>query len=125
DQSGGKSELVKAEGVIAESTDLDPSKVEKLKAEETYYSKVVAAGHNSIGLLRAEQQDFREAAAQFALAAKWNPNQEGLNFNLGLAYYKSESYKEAIPALENELKLGSTNIAIKQLLGLSYFMMNE
>src|SRR6185436_693736 len=124
DQSG-KSELVKAEGVIAESTDLDPAKAEKLKAEETYYSKVVAAGHNSIGLLRAERKDFKEAATQFALAAKWNPNQEGLNFNLGLANYKSEQYKEAIPALESELKLDPTNIGIKQLLGLSYFMMND
>ena len=119
DQSG--KELVKAEGVIAEPVPLDPAKSEKLKAEETYYSKVVAAGHNSIGLLRAEQQDFREAAAQFALAARWNPNQEGLNYNLGLAYYKSESYKDAIPALENELKIDSANISIKQLLGLSYF----
>src|SRR5262249_30385950 len=100
----GKSELVKAEGGIADAVALDPAKAEKLKAEESYFSKVVAAGHNSIGLLRAEQQDFREAAAQFALAAKWNPSQEGLNYNLGLAYYKSESYKEAIPALENELK---------------------
>ncbi len=119
DQSG--KELVKAEGVIAEAEPLDPTKSEKLKAEETYYSKVVAAGHNSIGLLRAERQDFREAAAQFAVAAKWNPNQEGLNYNLGLAYYKSESYKEAVPALENELKINPSNIGIKQLLGLSYF----
>src|ERR1041385_1194279 len=124
DQSG-KSELVKAEGVIAESSDLDPAQAEKLKAEETYYTKVVAAGHNSIGLLRAERQDFREAAAQFALAAKWNPNQEGLNFNLGLAYYKSESYKEAIPALENELKIDPANVGIKQLLGLSYFATSD
>ena len=117
--------LVKAEGVIAEPAPLDPGKSDKLKAEETYYTKVIAAGHNSIGLLRAEQQDFREASAQFALAAKWNPQQEGLNYNLGLAYYKSELYKEAIPALENELKLDSTNVAIKQLLGLSYFMTND
>src|SRR6185369_13170440 len=121
----GKSELVKAEGVIADPVALDPAKAEKLKAEESYYTKVVAAGYNSIGLLRAEQQDFKEAAKQFALAAKWNPSQEGLNYNLGLAYYKSESYKEAIPALENELKIDPSNIAIKQLLGLSYFMTND
>src|SRR4029078_780564 len=92
-EQSGKSELVKAEGVIADAPDLDPGQGEKLKAEESYYTKVVAAGHNSIGLLRAERQDFRAAAAQFAVAAKWNPNQEGLNFNLGLASYKSESYK--------------------------------
>ena len=121
----GNTELVKAEGVIAEPPELDADKAQKLKAEESYYTKVVAAGHNSIGLLRAEQQDFREAASQFALAAKWNPNQEGLNYNLGLAYYKSESYKEAIPALENELKIDSTNIGIKQLLGLSYFATSD
>src|SRR5215217_6377277 len=124
-EQSGKSELVKAEGVIADAPDLDAGQAEKLKAEESYYTKVVAAGHNSIGLLRAERQDFRAAAAQFALAAKWNPNQEGLNFNLGLASYKSESYKEAIPALEKELKIDPANIAIKQLLGLSYFMMND
>ncbi|HEY9500074.1 MAG TPA: tetratricopeptide repeat protein, partial [Pyrinomonadaceae bacterium] len=120
DQSG--KELVKVEGVIAEPVALDPAKAEKLKAEETYFTKVVAAAHNSIGLLRAEQQDFREASTQFALAAKWNPNQEGLNYNLGLANYKAELYKEAIPALEKELNLNPNNIAIKQLLGLSYFM---
>ena len=124
-EQSGKSELVKAEGVIAEQSELDPAKLEKLKAEESYYTKVVAAAHNSIGLLRAERQDFREAATQFALAARWNPNQEGLNYNLGLTYYKSESYKEAIPALENELKIDPKNIAIKQLLGLSYFMTND
>jgi tetratricopeptide (TPR) repeat protein len=121
----GKTELVRPEGVIADTVALDAAKTEKLKAEETYYTKVVAAGHNSIGLLRAEQQDFREASTQFALAAKWNPSQEGLNYNLGLAYYKSESYKEAIPALENELKIDPANIGIKQLLGLSYFMTND
>src|SRR5437868_6973262 len=125
DQSGKPQELVKAEGVIAEPVDLDPATLEKFKTEETYYSKVVAAAYNSIGLLRAEQQDFREASAQFALAAKWNPSQEGLNFNIGLAYYKSESYKEAIRPLEKELKINPNNVAIKQLLGLSYFMTND
>jgi tetratricopeptide (TPR) repeat protein len=100
--------------VIADPVDLDATTAAKLKTEETYYTKVVAAAHNSIGLLRAEQQDFREASAQFALAAKWNPNQEGLNYNVGLAYYKSESYKEARPALEKELKIDPANIAIKQ-----------
>ena len=121
----GKTELVKAEGVIADADPLDPVNAEKLKAEEAYYSKVVAAGYNSIGLLRAERNDFQVASEQFALAAKWNPNQEGLNFNLGLAYYKLESYKEAIPPLERELKIDPANVAIKQLLGLSYFMTNE
>jgi tetratricopeptide (TPR) repeat protein len=125
DQEGKVTELVNATGVIAESAALDAKSTEKLKTDEAYYVKVIAAAHNSIGLLRAEQQQFREAAVQFGLAARWNPSQEGLNFNLGLANYKSESYQEAVPALENELKVNPTSIAIKQLLGLSYFMTDD
>ena len=117
----GKTELVKAEGVVAEPLALDQKTIDKLKSEETLFAKVAAAAHNSIGLLRAEQQDFREAAVQFAQAAKLNPNQVGLNYNLGLAYFKSEAYKDAIPPLEYELKVGPNNVGIKQLLGLSYF----
>jgi tetratricopeptide (TPR) repeat protein len=124
-QDGKLPELVGAQGVIAESKTLDAKVSEKLKTDEVYFSKVIAAAYNSIGLLRAEQQDFREASAQFALAAKWNPQQEGLNYNLGLAYYKSESYKEAVPALEKELEKNPGNLAIKQLLGLSYFMTEQ
>jgi tetratricopeptide (TPR) repeat protein len=120
-------DLIKAEGVIAERVAPDPATTEKLKSEESYYTKVVAAAHNSIGVLRAEQQDFREASKQFALAAKWNPTQQGLNYNLGLGYYKAELYKEAIPVLENELKANPdlANTAIKQLLGMSYFMISD
>jgi len=125
DQDGKVAELVKAEGVIAESDTPDAKSTERLKTDEAFYVKVVAAAHNSIGLLRAEQQEFREAAVQFGLAAKWNPRQEGLTYNLGLAYYKSESYKDAVPALKNALKVDPSNIAIKQLLGLSYFMTDD
>jgi tetratricopeptide (TPR) repeat protein len=48
-----------------------------------------------------------------------NPEQEGLTFNLGLAYYKDQSYERAIPPLEQELKLHPQNDAARVLLGLS------
>src|ERR1044072_5480872 len=117
----GNTELVKAEGVVAEAPAGALKTLDKLRSEEVLFSKFAAAAHNSIGLLKAQQEDFREAAVQFAQAAKLNPGQAGLNYNLGLAYYKSENYKDEIPALENELKVNQNNINIKQLLGLSYF----
>ena len=115
-------ELVLAEGVIAESNPLDEKAKGELKSSEAYYAKVIASAHNNIGLLWAERQDFRAAAEQFRLAAKWDPHLEGLNFNLGLACYKAELYKEAVSPLENELKDHPANDSAKQLLGLSYFM---
>jgi tetratricopeptide (TPR) repeat protein len=118
-------ELHLVEGVIAESNAPDEKTRAELKASEAYYAKVVASAHNNIGLLRAQQQDFRVAVEQFAMAAKWNPQLEELNYNWGLACFKAELYKEAIPPLEDELKVQPANISAKQLLGLSYFMVDN
>ncbi|HEV7860884.1 MAG TPA: tetratricopeptide repeat protein [Pyrinomonadaceae bacterium] len=115
-------ELSTAQGVIAEQDAPDARAAGALKTDALYYTKVIATAHSDIGLLRAGRQDFRGAASQFAQAAKWDPQHEGLDYNLGLAYYKSESYREAVTPLENELRAHPSNLAVKQLLGLSYFM---
>ena len=115
-------ELVAAEGVTAEPEVLDTATEQALHNDAQLYTNVIAAAHNGIGLLHAERQDFRAALDQFRVAAKWNPQLEGLNFNLGLASYKAELYAGALAPLENELKVHPENIAVKQLLGLSYFM---
>ncbi len=116
---------VAGEGMGADSNKPDSRASETARRSADYFAKVIAAAHNNVGLLRAERQDFRVAAEQFGLAAKWNPSQEGLNFNLGLANFKVEQYKEAIPPLESELKTHPDNIAAKRLLGMSYFMTND
>src|SRR3984893_462602 len=113
------------EGSVIEASALDEKARRELKSSEAYYAKVVAAAHNNIGLLRAERQDFRAAGEQFALAAKWDPQQEGLDYNLGLAYYRSESYKQAVPPLENELKVHPGNRPATMLLGMTWFRLGN
>src|SRR5207244_9574429 len=88
-------------------------------------SRVIATAHNEIGLLRADRGDFKAATEQFALAAKWDAQLEGLNFNWGLAAFKAELYKEATSPLEKELSAHPDNVQAKQLLGLSYFMLEN
>lgn len=118
-------EMVSSEGVIAESNAPDAKTLADLKGGETYYSRVVAAAHNAIGLLRADRGDFRAAAEQFGLAAKWDSKLVDLNYNWGLAAFKAELYKEAIPPLESELSAHPANLQVKELLGLSYFMLEN
>lgn len=125
DQNSKFPEMVSAEGLIAESNATDVRTSEELKNGEVYYSKVIATAHNEIGLLRADQGDFKSATEQFALAAKWDAQLEGLNFNWGLAAFKAELYKEATSALEKELSAHPANVQAKQLLGLSYFMLDN
>jgi tetratricopeptide (TPR) repeat protein len=106
---------------ISGSIQRDEKTTQELKSSADYYQKILATVHNNVGLLRAERQDFRAAAEQFALAVKWNPEQEGLDYNLGLAYYKSELYERAIPPLEKELKTRPANRPARLLLSMSRF----
>ncbi len=100
----------------------DKKTVQELKSAEAYYATIIAAAHSGIGLLRADRGDFRAAAEQFRLAANWNPQQEDVDYNLGLAYFRSEAYKDALPPLEREVKTHPQNIPARWLLGLSSFM---
>ena len=113
------------QGLISESLGPDEKTMRELQSSANYYQKVIATAHNNIGLLRAEQKDFRGAAAQFAIALQWNPEQEGLDYNLGLAYYKSESFEQAIPPLEKELRIHPANHPAMALLGMSWFMKED
>jgi tetratricopeptide (TPR) repeat protein len=125
EQSGRPPDAVSSEGVTADPGAPDAPTAEAIEREVDYYTKLIAAAHNNIGLLRAERQDFRAAAEQFALAARWNPQHEGVSFNLGLANFKAERYAEAVRPLEDEVKARPENLAAKQLLGLSYFMTED
>ena len=110
---------------ISQANDLDFRVKQELQSSEAYYKKVVGTAHNNVGLLRGERHDFLAAAEHFALAEKWDPQLEGLDFNLGLAYFKSQSYKQAAPPLENELKVHPGNRPAAMLLGLTLFRLGN
>ena len=114
-----------SQGLSTAPSAVDARTVESLQGDATFYEKVIAAAHNNIGLLRAERLDFGAAAEQFTTAAKWNPRHEGLDFNLGLALFKSESYRDALAPLERELKARPNDLRVQQLLGLSFFMTED
>ncbi|MGI9069356.1 MAG: tetratricopeptide repeat protein [Pyrinomonadaceae bacterium] len=117
--------ITSAGGVVAITTALDEKTRRDLNTSEAYYTKVVAGAHNNLGMLQAQRENFRKAVEEFASAAKWDPELEGLNFNWGLACFKSEQFNEAIPPLEKELSKYATNTAASQLLGMSYFMVDN
>jgi tetratricopeptide (TPR) repeat protein len=116
------SELIVPEGVIGDTPSRDAATIAVLQKDAGFLSKVIATAHNNVGLLKAEQTDYRNAAEQFRVAYKWDPNLQGLNFNWGLACYKAELYEESLAPLANELQAHPDDVGIKQLLGLSYFM---
>lgn len=100
---------------------LDQKTRSELEANEAQLTKIISALHNSLGLVQAGRQNLAGAAVEFRLAKKWNPQQVGLDYNLGLAYFRAESYREALAPLESEIKSNPANTQARWLLGLSYF----
>ena len=75
--------------------------------------------------MEAGRRDLAGAAIEFRLAKRWNPQQVGLDYNLGLAYFRAELYREALAPLESEIKANPANTQARWLLGLSYFNTRE
>jgi tetratricopeptide (TPR) repeat protein len=100
---------------------LDQKTRSELEANEAQLTKIISALHNSLGLVQAGRQNLAGAAVEFRLAKRWNPQQVGLDYNLGLAYFRAELYRDALVPLESEIKANPANTQARWLLGLSYF----
>ena len=104
---------------------LDQKTRSELEANEANLTRIISALHNSLGLVQAQRQNLAGAAGEFRLAKRWNPHQAGLDYNLGLAYFRAQLYSEALSPLESEIKANPTNTQARWLLGLSYFNTRE
>lgn len=112
-------------GATETQNSLDPKIKSELETNEAQLTKIISALHNSLGLVQAGRQNLAGAAVEFRLAKRWNPNQVGLDYNLGLAYFRAELYREALAPLESEIKSNPANTQARWLLGLSYFKVGE
>lgn len=121
----GTSRVPDENSAAAAQNSLDPKIRSELEASEAQLTKIIAALHNSLGLVQAGRQNLAGAAVEFRLAKKWNPQQAGLDYNLGLAYFRAELYREALAPLESEIKANPANTQARWLLGLSYFKTSE
>ncbi|HKG60461.1 MAG TPA: tetratricopeptide repeat protein [Pyrinomonadaceae bacterium] len=104
---------------------LDQKTRSELETNAANLTKIIAALHNSLGLVQAGRQNLAGAAVEFRLAKRWNPQQVGLDYNLGLAFFRAELYREALAPLESEIKSNPANTQARWLLGLCYFNTRE
>jgi tetratricopeptide (TPR) repeat protein len=105
------------------STPAEPTPVESQAAKQyrAFASEILAISYNDLGVMRAKNSQFAEAAELFKQAHAWNPKLPGLDRNYGFAAYRAELYAEAIPPLERQLAANPGDTFVRQLLGLSYF----
>ena len=86
-----------------------------------FVAEVLASSYNDLGVMRAKNSQFAEAAEFFKQAHTWNPNLPALDRNWGFATYRAEMYSESIPPLQRELSAHPDDNFVRKILGLSYF----
>jgi len=98
---------------------------EATKQYRSYVAEILGSSYNDLGVMRAKDGKFLEAAGLFKQAAEWKPGLEGLDRNWGLSSFRAEQYSEAVPPLERQLKAHPEDAFVRQLLGLSYSMLEN
>jgi tetratricopeptide (TPR) repeat protein len=95
------------------------------KQYRAFAAEVLASSYNDLGVMRAKNSQFAEAAEYFKQAYAWNPALPSLDRNWGFATYRAEMYSEAVPPLERELAAHPGDNFVRKILGLSYFVLEN
>jgi tetratricopeptide (TPR) repeat protein len=99
-----------------------PGEIKASKQYRAFVAEILASSYNDLGVMRAKDAKFAEAAEFFKQAASWNADLPGLDRNWGLASFKAEQYSDAAPPLERYLAAHPDDAFVRQLLGLSFFI---
>src|SRR5260370_14608583 len=95
------------------------------KQYRAFAAEVLASSYNDLGVMRAKNSQFAEAAEYFKQACAWNPALPGLDRNSGFSTYRAEMYSDAVPPLELELAAHPGDNFVRKILGLSYFVLEN
>ena len=111
-------------GPVAKQLDA-VKETEAAKRYRAFVGEILGSSYNDLGVMRAKDSKFAEAAEFFKQAAQWKPSLPGLDRNWGLANYRAELYSDAVPPLERVLTAHPDDRFVRQLLGMSYFMVDN
>ncbi len=127
DEKQGTQNMIQ-QGLPAGPVAKQPAGTKETEATKQYRSfvgEILGSSYNDLGVMRAKNSKFSEAAEFFRQAAAWKPDLPGLDRNWGFASFRAELYSEAAPPLERQLRAHPEDSFIRQLLGLSYSMLEN
>jgi tetratricopeptide (TPR) repeat protein len=121
DENQGAQSLLKT-GLPAKRQDTTPPESQAARQYRAFAAEILASSYNDLGVMRAQDSKYAEAAEYFKSAYSWNPHLEGVDRNWGLASYRADQFADALAPLDRQLAAHPNDSLVRQLLGLSYFM---
>jgi tetratricopeptide (TPR) repeat protein len=114
-----------SEGAVQRTASPPASESAAAKRYRRFANDILASSYNDLGVMRAQESNFAEAAEFFKRASACKAELAGLDRNWGLAAYRAQLYSEAIPPLKRQLAARPNDDLVRRLLGISYFAEND
>ena len=109
----------------ADDTSANPKAVAVEKDFEKRIAPAIADSYNNLGASAASEKNYSEALDDFAQAAAWNPEMEGLDYNWGRAAFAAKQYRQAADSLGRYLQAQPDASGVREPLGMSRFMIHD
>ena len=118
-------ESMVTEGLPPTGAPEPPAESKEAREYRAFAAEILASSYNDLGVMRAKNSQFAEAAEYFKQAAAWNPALPSLDRNWGFATYRAELYSDAVLPLQRELAAHPDDNFVRKILGLSYFILEN
>jgi len=105
--------------------DDSPAARHGVSAFEKRLSPAIADSYNNLGAIAASNKNYGEAVEDFAQAAEWNPELEGLDLNWGRAAFLAAKYAEAVAPLSRYVRAHPEDSGVRGALAMSQFMTRD
>jgi len=102
-------------------TELEPPNSANRTELEEMYTKVLANSHDRLGIIAAQRNDLEAVIHNFERVSQIQPDFPGIDFNLGLAAFRTNRLAEAVAALDRAATKDAKNETIRQLLARAEF----
>ena len=104
---------------------LTPEQRAAAEAREKALRSVLALAYNDLATSQAIRKEYSPALDSYRQAEQWDSTLPGLEKNLGQCAFKAKDYAEAVHGLSQALPLDPGSLALRAMLGISYFASDQ
>jgi tetratricopeptide (TPR) repeat protein len=104
---------------------LDAAELKQTQAVRAGVTQILGNAYNNLGVIRARQEQYAQAADYFQKAGQWTPTLPGLDRNWGLACFHARQFAQATAPLARQVAQQPGDAKARDALALSYFMANK
>jgi tetratricopeptide (TPR) repeat protein len=102
-----------------------PQETQQFKAFVNQLSPAIANAYNSLGAGAAAHDDYAGAIGYFRQASEWDSSLEGVDRNLGVAYFYAGQFDQAVQSLGHFLQSHPADTLARSTLALTFFELRD